>query len=323
MHKLTRKVHFMKALRIASMSVANLVLCCFLVFWAISNVNLDLLLGHLHSFSQGVMVAVVALGVLSLAIHGLRMHILSSWPLGTSFQIVTLGAGMNIILPFRLGDLARIYYARRYFALSGTKLVGIGLVEKFFDLVAVAGLTFLLLSSGVRRFIPTEIVISLGAVILIMGASFFVFKRFASVVEDQILGSRRLRRWSEAILEHAAPTELPRVAGSTLLIWITNVFLVFVAFSGFLPEAGFGVLDALCVLIISALAIALPGAPAGVGIFEAGIVTYLKQALEVTSDLALACAIVFHAAMVFPYIVLMACCMIRNWHIGISRVSSR
>jgi hypothetical protein len=59
-------------------------------------------------------------------------------------------------------------------------------------------------------------------------------------------------------------------------------------------------LDAATLLLILSFAIAVPSAPAGIGLFEAGIVVYLTQKLGVNTEAALAVATVFHLVNTVP-----------------------
>ena len=101
------------------------------------------------------------------------------------------------------------------------------------------------------------------------------------------------------------------IAFYTLLIWATNTLVVYSAFSGFLPGFQIEIQDAVALLLISALAIAIPTAPAGVGVFEAGVVAYLTQVRGVPNELALAAAVVFHIAVTIPLLAVVAWIMLR------------
>ena len=72
-----------------------------------------------------------------------------------------------------------------------------------------------------------------------------------------------------------------------------------------LGQALFAPEDAVLLMLIITLSIAIPSAPAALGLFEAGIVAYLTQHNGIGNELALAAAVVFHVAVAFPQVLLM------------------
>jgi hypothetical protein len=83
-----------------------------------------------------------------------------------------------------------------------------------------------------------------------------------------------------------------------------HVVLVLFSFNTYLTEIRVGVLEAATLLIVMALAIAVPSAPAGIGLFEAGIVAYLTQRTGVGNEAALAAASIFHLIITVPQLFL-------------------
>ncbi|MFO1126800.1 MAG: lysylphosphatidylglycerol synthase domain-containing protein [Methylocystis sp.] len=82
---------------------------------------------------------------------------------------------------------------------------------------------------------------------------------------------------------------------------MTNVCLVYVAFRTLLPEIDFTLVHAVTLLIIGALAIAVPASPAGLGLFEAGIVAYLVNAYGVQKERAISAALAYHFSITAPH----------------------
>ncbi len=60
------------------------------------------------------------------------------------------------------------------------------------------------------------------------------------------------------------------------------------------------IVDSLVLTVVTALAIAVPGAPAGLGIFEAGVIAYLVQVHRVDPEMALASALIFRGVLILP-----------------------
>jgi uncharacterized membrane protein YbhN (UPF0104 family) len=68
-----------------------------------------------------------------------------------------------------------------------------------------------------------------------------------------------------------------------------------------LQGAGPGVFGSITVLLIVALAIAVPTSPAGLGVVEAGIMSYLVAVLGVSKEEALSAALAYHFAITTPH----------------------
>lgn len=71
-------------------------------------------------------------------------------------------------------------------------------------------------------------------------------------------------------------------------------------FNAFIVGIRIDLADAIALLLIISLAIAIPSAPAGIGLFEAGLVAYLTQVLHADAEGALAAAVMFHLVITVP-----------------------
>ena len=82
--------------------------------------------------------------------------------------------------------------------------------------------------------------------------------------------------------------------------------MVYFSFNTYLSEVRIGIFESIALLVVMALAIAVPSAPAGLGLFEAGIVAYLTQTSRIGNEAALAAATVFHLAITLPQLMVTA-----------------
>jgi hypothetical protein len=300
-----------RAVKNVSIGALNLLIFYFLVQWCLENLNPALLLRQLHEIPLAAAAPTIALYSLALFLHALRLAVLVDLPLPAAFHVVNIGAGLNVILPFRLGELARLYYAKRFFALSAADLFASGLVEKFFDLAVIGGLAVALLLFFKGDQIGGQVSVLVFGLLLAAYLSILAFRRFSTQSEQALSGFSGALSLLRALRAQDRLARLPMLLGYTAAIWAVNIGFVQVAFAGFLPEASFGLGDAISVLLILALAVAIPSAPAGLGIVEGGIVAYLTQALQVGNEKALAAAIVFHLVIILPQLALMAAALMR------------
>ena len=289
-----------KLLRNLAVVGLNLVIFYFLIRWCSDNIRLDLLARQVARLPPMGVLLTLVLNLLAIALYALRLGVLIGERFQTSLSTTLLGFGFNSLLPFRLGELARLYYAKRYFFIPTTSLFAASLVEKLLDLSALAVLATLIVMLSTTNVIHKTIVVALVAVVVAGYVGVLSYRKLAHYLEQAAGTSVRLQALLAALHEQSRLHHLYRIVRYTLAIWALNTIVVYVGFSSFLPDYSISFLDAIALLLISALAIAIPTAPAGVGLFEAGIVAYLTQIRAVPSELALAAAVVFHLALILP-----------------------
>ncbi len=278
----------------------NLVIFYFLLRWCLENVRPDLLARQIVKMPLITIILTVAANIMAFAFYALRLGVLINKQFRISLPTVIVGFGLNSVLPFRLGELAKLYYADRIFSIPASGLFAAALVEKLCDLSALAILAVLIVMATDIGLIHKGMAILLVAIVLAGYVFAFTYRRFAHRIEQAVGGYVRLQALLVALREQSRMHHLRVIVLYTLAIWTLNTLVTYIAFSGFLPDLRIGIEDAVALLLISALAIAVPTAPAGVGVFEAGIVAYLTQVLGMPSEPALAAAVVFHLAVTIP-----------------------
>ena len=306
------KVSHMHVVKQVAVGTLNLAIFYFLIRWVVENIRPGVLADALVRISPTAIAYVIAANTIAVIFCSLRLAVLLRKPFGVSFHIVNLGLGFNAVLPLRMGDLVRIYYAKRLFSLSATNLLAKALLEKFFDLMALGGLVVVVLVISGTGYIGAGLAEILFALILVGLVAIVAFHKFSHRFERMLSEIAWARILVAGLRDHSKVHDLPRVSGYTLAIWLTNVGVVYVGFSCLLPSADLGLFDAVALLLITALAIAIPGAPSGLGVFEAGIVAYLTQSFHIENELALACAFAFHMAITIPQVVVAIGIVIRG-----------
>jgi uncharacterized protein (TIRG00374 family) len=300
-----------KLLRNLAVVGLNLVVFYFLIRWCTDNIQLDLLARRIVRMPPMAIVWTLTLNLIAVAFYALRLGVLIGERFRTSLSTTFLGFGLNSVLPFRLGELAKLYYAKRYLLIPTTNLFAASLVEKLFDLSALAVLATLIVMLSSIQVIHKSIVVALVAVVIAGYVAVLSYRRLAHYVQQAAGTSVRVQALLAALHQQSRLHHVHQIVRYTLVIWTLNTLVVYVGFSGFLPDYSIGTLDAIALLLISALAIAIPTAPAGLGLFEAGIVAYLTQVRLVPTELALAAAVVFHFAVMLPQLAAVSWLMLR------------
>jgi len=222
-------------------------------------------------------------------------------PLATAFHAMNIGYMLNMLLPFRMGELGRAVVIGQRTTVSTATAMSSVVVERLLDLIAVV-----LIFAGFAAFIPTDIALSraamLGAgLIVALVAALSVIIRHSARVEG--MAARVLARlprvdashWLQRYRDFCAGFKLigtPRrffiAAVTTLGIWLVQALLAYFAMAAFLParldQAGL-------VLVAANLGGAAPSAPGGLGPVQFFARTALVVPFDV--DLTQATAFVF------------------------------
>jgi glycosyltransferase 2 family protein len=262
---------------------------------------------------------VPALLVLAVAIvlRALRWRLLISSEHRPSTSAVTsallVGYLFNSILPGRAGEAIRVVFLRQR---AGTpKFVALGTViaERAIDV-----LTLLVLLFVAAPFVPDTDwlprVLALGVVFFVViigvGTAFAFYGERPARLLLRPLGV--LPRMSRDRLELAAanlmrglsafrsPTVALPAFALTAASWILIAFASWICMRGFDLRLGFSA--AVLVVVAINLAMILPSGPAGIGVFEAAVVTALHP-FHVDRAQALSYALVLHGLNVVPFIV--------------------
>ncbi|KAF2991330.1 flippase-like domain-containing protein [Methylocystis sp. MJC1] len=283
----------------------NACLFIYVAYWLSDKVSYRNVLDQLRQTPVHAILVAMAMNAAVLTLYGLRLAaILQTKPL-PCFLIANVGFTLNSLIPFRVGEAAKIYVGGAYFGFPLGSLGAAVVIEKLYDLLAVVALA-LIVASTQSPFVDVPPSTPL-ALALILVPSILLLARFRPKTgvlrpsEWKILKSTRLEsfvRQAETLLAHQS---VPRAALCTALIWTMNVCLVLVLFRTIFPEIDFGVLSAMTLLAIGALAIAVPASPAGLGVFEAGIVAYLTTAHGVSAEKAISAALAYHLSITAPH----------------------
>lgn len=230
---------------------------------------------------------------------------------GERYSLSVAGQATNTLFPMRAGDAWRAVEVTRRHGIALRDLVAVQLVEKVVEAVALGLLSLPALLSG--RFVPRAL--GAGIAVLVaaaLGTAIWLSARGGPRGPAAVLHAPAESPWLQRagawIATHlaAAAHAVHSLAGTGALLrgflWalasdlsdVAMIWLVAQAGGFALPFAG-----AIAVWVGVNLAIAIPAAPAQLGVLEAGAVLVLR-ALGASDERALAIALVYHAAHVVP-----------------------
>jgi uncharacterized protein (TIRG00374 family) len=249
----------------------------------------------------------LALEVVVIWTRALRWRLMLEDRLSTArlFWITNIGYLLNNVLPLRLGEVGRVYLVTRRSTVGAMQGLSSVVVERLVDVLCLIALIFLLLPlvPGSVAFVATGMTLS--GVAMAGIALIFVAAHMHTIVEAGFtrLLSRVRPQLAQALQQHLHDflASVRVIQGRRLwlclmwsvITWTVSVASMYVLMLAFDPQPKWFIgMLANCAI---ALGVALPSAPAGLGLWEAATVAALTMA-EVPAEMALAFAILSHLA---------------------------
>lgn len=250
-------------------------------------------------------VAVVGLTIVFVLFRGIAWRFLlrGRATVSQTFFGINVGYLLNNLFPLRAGEIGRSILLGKESGLGTFHVLSTVVIERVFDLMIAAALLLatLPLALGMDWVRPVAY-ITLALVAVGMGLMFWMARnrlKVATWIEK--VGSRRnfVERYIvpqvESLLDGLAvltsPLAFAGSLGFILLSWLAAVTEYYLMILPIAPHAPFW--WGIFVDTILAMGIAIPSAPAALGVFEASIVAALAL-LGVASSPALATAVIIH-----------------------------
>lgn len=292
-----------------------------LLLWALRGVHLGEVARQIRHSDPWPLAVGVVLATLTFVVRLVRWRLLlrhesggplPPWPL---WHAIAIGFMANNLLPFRAGELVRVYAATRLSGARFTAAMSSIAVERIFDGLAVIGLlgAGLLLSDlpagvvvgGVSLARAAQVggLMALGA--LLGAAAIVAFPLAAERLVRRVLPAGRLAdrivHLIEGIRHGLASLRSPGLLGGVVLWslghWLMNGAALWVSFAAFDIPVSFA--GALVLQGVMAIGISVQLTPGFVGQFEAAIVAGLAL-YGISNDVASSYALAYHGATFLP-----------------------
>ena len=250
-----------------------------------------------------------------------------------AFWAYSVGFLVNNVLPFRLGEAARVATLAVRSRLPIVEVAAAAGIERVLDLIAVlsilvATLPFLVRSADVEHAtLATAImvVVALAGMTVVIAAR-EPLDRLVRMLAERLVPSRtemiaaRWRELSEGLAVIARPAIALQVVIGAAMVWVLTIVLQWTVLHAFQPLAQ--PIDAAVMVGIVSIASAVPAAPGSLGTYQwigrAALATAFPA--RYTPTTALAIALVSHAAS-YIFSTLLGLCGL--WYCGVSLASLR
>ena len=293
--------------------VLDLAILYFLIKWTIENIDPTQLANQLRQLPMTAFWVTLLLNIVVIAGYGFRLSVILGAHFVTAFAIVNIGYGFNSILPLRIGDLLKIYYGRVIFCVPASRLIPASFFEKLYDLAAVFVLLLIAILTAKQGYIGANVVVGVLIALVAAVGIVIVFLRTSRRLQHVVFRFPRVYAFLAGVREHVVGQRVRLNLGLTAILWIVNAVVFYAAVRLFIPWIPFQPSDAITLLLLVSLSVAIPSTPAGIGLVEAAIVAFLIQRFAVPKELALASALAFHLAVTIPHVLVGAFVLARYW----------
>lgn len=306
-------------------AVVGMALSVALLLWALRGVDLGEVATRLRAAHPLPLLLAALLATLAFPLRVVRWRFLlrredgGAIPAGPLWHAVAIGFMANNLLPFRAGELVRVFAGSRLAGLPFGAVLSSVAVERMFDGLAVVALLSvgLLVSDlppgvsvgGVSLAHAAQASGALAAGALVAAALVVAFPLASEQLVRRLLPSGRLADrlvgLIDGIRQGMSSLRSPQRIGGVILwsfvLWTLNACSFWVAFSAFgIPVGLAGAMVLQGVLVVG---ISVQFAPGFVGQFEAAIVAALAL-YGVSNNVASTYAIAYHAVTFLPIVLL-------------------
>lgn len=268
------------------------------VFWG---VDMKALGTSLHAFSMFSVLLMLFVALLSMLPMAMRLMFLSGKKLRflKSVQAIFIGQGMNNILPAKLGEIVKVFYIHSATGLRRSRGLELVFWERFSDLnvlLIMAG--SVLWATGRNDYIIPLVVVVAGTWIVLGVLRWcpdFSKRLIRLIPWQRVQDSAQV--FHVEIACRFEPRFFVHLAIYSTAFWVIAASLTGIAFGA----AGLYLTmpQWLAVFVVSSLGLALPGAPGGLGVYEASVIIS-SMWFGVDKESALALAIVLRAVQYIP-----------------------
>jgi uncharacterized protein (TIRG00374 family) len=249
------------------------------------------------------------------------------------WQALLIGQFVNLLAPFRLGEVARVYTLYQQTGSSKAQALGTVAVEKSLDMIMLLfTLVVLLPLMVVPRFVSDQ-----GPLLGAIAAGSLIFLYLLAYQSERVAGwlarlGRRLpggigdraTRWAVSGLGGLAALRSRRASLalviSSAVIVVLSILTPLAVFWAF--DLPYGLPEATLLNLVLSVGMVPPSTPAKVGIFEWLVAFTMKQLGMADETLILSYALTYHAAVVLPPVLLGSVAATRTrWWPGQSRLA--
>jgi hypothetical protein len=263
--------------------------------------------GTLRTTNVFLLVGVVAVNACMMALKAGRLRLLLRRipSFKSCFLAKLTTSALNNVVPFRGGDMARVWMLERHAGITKSAAAAVAIVEALFELLALAAVTFAAaMVAREQRWVAGTAASLVGAAVVLI----WLLKRVKGGAAAQLTrasGASGVLAWIRGVADRVepatralrSPDTIAVAVASSLIIWVLEMSMVMLCARAI--HLSIGPALATVTLMGINLAMALPSMPASVGAFESGA-TLVLVISGIAKGPAVAFALLYHAIQVVP-----------------------
>lgn len=276
--------------KIIQMSI-TIALVGFSVYFAVNNINFAKLWGYIQSVNYWFYLLVIPIVIASHYLRAMRWKILIN-PIHKNtktfnlFSAIMIGYGINNVIP-RGGEFVRPYVIAKREGIPIASLVGTVVLERFFDvlnLLFFISIATFLFTEKLRIALPSvsatqmivyaglPTIVLLGLIIIFAFTTFghnviaLLVKPLPKSISEKIL--ILLTSFTEGLSIVKQPSSFLPIILQSIGIWVLYVLPIYVLFFAFNLHHQLFLADAIILLIITSVGVAIAPTPGTVGVYH-------------------------------------------------------
>jgi len=296
------------------------------LWYALHQFNWSEFIDALSNVNYWYLVLVVAIQFFAIWIRAVRWGWLllpiQKLPTKSLFDATMIGYFGNNVLPLRMGEILRAYVISNNYKISTSKILGTLVVDRILDLLALMVFAiFFVFNSDLLNIPQWAITLSIILTVILFGSLIYVGGKnpdWSSIKErrkvfNSNIGSKIFDIFANLISGLAVLKQTPKKFGvySFILVLWGLYYLSFV----FMVKAvglNLSMMDVGVLYVVLTIAISIPAAPGYVGTYHAVCVATLTNLYSIDLAASQAFAIVSHAIVFIPFVIVGAIIFVKN-----------
>ncbi len=254
--------------------VIQLVFIAAILFYLFKGIDFHRLFGTLMHYSFSYIFLTLFLIFLSYVALSFRWNYLMGGDLGIvpSFETAVVADFLNIVLPARIGDLAKVFYLKNYYRRETHNVFSVLFIERFLDINVLFLFTILISLVYVKNEkIKTALILLFSLIVSFI----FLIKTPISKKLLRLIPFVKLREYGLKVVrgidERLTLSSLGFSMLYTAFLW-TTYFLKNILFFKYAVHFDLSLFQLFILFALSTISFVLPVTPGGVGTYQASIV---------------------------------------------------
>jgi uncharacterized protein (TIRG00374 family) len=307
---------------------ASMLTAAALMYYLLSKAGFSLIVDSLAQLDYKWVLPAMALYTFDMLLRAYRWQVVLKGndihiSLRDAFLAYNLGNSLNIIIPAKLGDIARSYYLKKKFDMGYSLTLPATFLDRVFDVLGVYAVllfcgVYIMLGTKLEGWLYYTFAAGIAALVLTVAAMELLLRRRENI---ERIGNEKLRRLLYSLTDAFTGSFRDKGNFALLLLCSVIIWLCEGSFSYMIFISMGQYINPVVIIFITMIAIltkVIPITPGGIGVFE-GTMVLMLSLFGVDSGIGAVASMVNHFLMNFYTLLLGAYALIRE-NISVSAI---